>query len=376
MGFPRLLANESLIGIDIGSSNIKIVHAEMTKHGSRITHVVSCPTPLDAVKEGVIVSIPDVASAIQFAMRSAGIKGTSTVTAVSGPGVIVRNVQLPKMSEQVLRKSIRFEAGKYISASIDDSIVEFDILGDAEDGQMNVVLVAAPREMIDSRAITLEQAGLDPLSIDIEAFATLRVLVENSPDSSLMGNTIAMLDMGASHTEINLVSNGNMMLTRTIPISGTSLTHAIRSVESCSEEDAEQSKYALDLTPLVDPSGGSASSSSLRAVQQLVDELLREIRRSINYYQSQLPEGSSDTVIEKIILSGGAARLKGLLPYTRSRLNVDVALGNPVPGIPGASSSSIDGLNEEDFPLFSVALGLIAKEMPAIHRGVKEVVHS
>jgi type IV pilus assembly protein PilM len=363
MVFSRLLANENLISIDIGSSNIKIIYADLAKHGGSITHAVYCPTPPEAVKEGIIINAIETAEAIQFAMRSAGIKGTNAVTAIAGPGVVVRNVLMPKMSEQILRKSIRFEAGKYISVPMEDSVVEFDILGPAINNQMNVALVAAPREMIESHALVLEQSGLEPLSIDIEAFATLRALVEMNPDESVRKGTIALLDIGASHTEINLVSSGVLMLTRTIPIAGTALTNAIKSVENCTEQEAEQMKHAIDITPAVDSSAATGFSSSLRTIQQLVDELLREIRRSFNYYQSQLPEGSSESAIEKVIITGGASRLKGLAPYMQSRLNVDVNIGNPLSWVSDSLISNIEGLSKEDYPLFTVALGLIAKEI-------------
>jgi Tfp pilus assembly PilM family ATPase len=91
----------------------------------------------------VVINVPDVAAAIQFAMRSAGIKASSAVTAVAGPGVVVRHVQIPRMSEQLFRKSINFEASKFISASVEDSIVEFELLGEAGEDQMNALVVAA-----------------------------------------------------------------------------------------------------------------------------------------------------------------------------------------------------------------------------------------
>lgn len=372
MVFSRLLANENLISIDIGSCNIKIIYVDVAKHGGAITHAVSCPTPPDAVKEGIIINALETAEAIQFAMRSAGIKGANAVTAIAGPGVVVRTVVMPRMSEQILRKSIRFEAGKYISVPMEDSVVEFDILGDAPDNQMSVALVAAPREMIDSRATVLEQSGLEPLSIDIEAFATLRALVEMNPDESFRKGTIALLDIGSSHTEINLVSSGVLMLTRTIPIAGTALTNAIKGAESCSDQDAEQIKHALDITPSADLSAASGPSTSLRSVQQLIDELLREIRRSFNYYQSQLPEGASESAIERVVITGGSSRMKGLAPYMQSRLNVDVTLGNPLSWMPNTSSSHIEGLDEEDYPLFTVALGLVARELSVTRKYAKK----
>lgn len=362
MVFSRFLANENLLGVDIGSSSIKIVHAEPSKYGARISQVALCPTPPDSIKEGVIVNVPEVSAAIQFAMRSSGIKPGSAIAAIAGPGVIVRHVQMPKMSEQVLRRSIHFEAAKYISASIEDSIVEFDILGDAEDGQMNVVLVAAPRVMVDSRVEALEGAGLDPLAIDVEAFATLRVLVERSTDLSLLDRTIALLDMGHSHTEINLVNRGALALTRTIPIAGVSLTSAIRNALSCTEAEAEQRKFTVDLNDLLAQSDEVEPSHGLMVVQSIADEMLREIRRSINYYQSQLPD-ISEGVVDKLVLTGGTSKLRGLLPYANVRLNIETAIGVPAGADIAGLSAGADQLAEADMPLFTVALGLVMKEM-------------
>lgn len=361
-----LLAHESAVGIDIGSGSIKVMHAEPTKQGIRISHVAMCPTPPEAVKEGVVVNVPEVAAAIQFAMRSAGIRASSAVTAIAGPGVVVRNVQIPCMSEQVFRKSIAFEAGKYVSSSVEDSVVEFEIVSEVGDGQMNVLLVAAPKAIVDSKVAAIEHAGLDPLAVDVEAFATFRTLIEQSDDPSLRESTIALLDVGASHTEINLICKGKLELTRTIPIAGRSLTNAIKNAENCTDDEAEQKKYELDLTELVGQPAGSASNPALKVLQSLVDEMLREVRRSVNYYQSQLPEGAAEAAIDRLIFTGGTSRLQGLLPYAGSRLSVEVSIGSPMLSDLMSALPSQSGVSDEDVPLFTVAFGLAVKEIPAV----------
>jgi type IV pilus assembly protein PilM len=361
-----LLAHESAIGVDIGSSSIKIVQAEPTKQGIRISRVATCPTPLESVKEGVVVNVPEVAAAIQFAMRSAGIKASSAVTAITGPGVVVRNVQIPRMTEQVFRKSMAFEAGKYIPASVEDSVVEFELLGDAGDGQMSALLVAAPRPIVDSKVAAIEQAGLDPVAVDVEAFATFRTLVEYGGDPSLLEGTIALLDVGSSHTEINLVCSGKLELTRTIPIAGNSLTNAIKNAENCTEDEAEQKKHEYDLGELVGMPAGSASTPGLKVLQSLVDEMLREVRRSVTYYQSQLPDGAAEISVSRLIFTGGSSRLTGLLPYAGSRLNVEVSAGSQVlSGLLNMSRAQVE-LSEDDAPLFAVAFGLAVKETGAV----------
>ena len=368
MVLSRLLAPDSAVGVDIGSSSIKLVYAEPTKQGVRVSHIAMCPTPPEAVKEGVVVSIPEVAAAIQFAMRSVGIKTSSAITAIAGPGVVVRNIQVPTMTEQMFRKNITFEASKYISATVEDSVVEFEILGPAnEPGQMNAMIVAAPRGIVDSKVRSIEAAGLDPLAVDVEAFCTFRTLVEYGSDESLREGTIALLDIGASHTEINLVCSGKLELTRTIPIAGRSLTNAIKNAENCTEEEAEERKYALDMSELIGLPAGSVPNQSMKVVQSLVDEMLREVRRSVNFYQSQLPDGSAEASVNKLLLTGGTSRLKGLLPYASSRLNIEVMSGAPMSSMVDVSLSQGE-ISEEDLPLLAVAFGLAVKELSVAAR--------
>ncbi len=369
MVLSQLLAHDSAVGVDIGSSSIKLVHAEPTKNGVRISHIAMCPTPPDSVKEGVVVNIPEVADAIQFALRSAGIKTYSAVTAIAGPGVVVRHVQVPRMTEQVFRKTIGFDAGRYISSAAEDSIVEFEIIGESDDhNQMNVLIVAAPKNIVDSKVAAIEQAGLDPISVDVEAFCTFRTLVDYGSDASLRQGTIALLDIGASHTEINLVCNGKLELTRTIPIAGRSLSNAIKNAESCTDEEAEQIKRSMDMSELIGLPAGSATSQSLKVVQSLVDEVLKEVRRSVNFYQSQLQDGTVDMTVSKLVLTGGTSRLKGLQPYANSRLNVEVTTGNPALCDMIHLSPSHGEVSDEDVSLLAVAFGLAVKELPASAR--------
>jgi len=364
--FSHLLANDSVVGIDIGSSQIKVVYAEPCRKGSAITHVAMCPTPRDSVKEGVVIDIVEVGAAIRTCLRSSGIKSTNVIAAIAGPGVIVRQVQVPAMTERVLRKSIQFEAGKYISANVEDSIVEFDITGPGHaEGQMSVMLAAAPKMMVESRVAALEHAGLCPIAVDVEVFANLRAMIDYNPDKDAVPGTIALLDIGASHSEINLISKSGLEISRTIPIAGESLTNSIKNARGTELEEAEAYKHELDLTELCDMPAGSTSDPSLRAAQLLIDELLREIRRSVNYYQSQLPDGAADNSVEALMVTGGTSRMKGLAQYIHSRLGMDVRIGNPhlCKYVAGASGNK---LSDEDMPLISVAFGLAVKEMQAL----------
>ena len=163
LGLGRIFGKETVVGVDIGSRLIKVVQADAGRAPGewRITRAAVGATPADAVRDGVIVNRPAVAQALRDLFALAAIEATAATAAISGSSVIVRHVKMPRMAESVLRKSVRFEAGKYISSSVEDSLIEFEITGPVpgEDDKMGVMLVAAPGDMVESRLLTLSEAG-------------------------------------------------------------------------------------------------------------------------------------------------------------------------------------------------------------------------
>ena len=360
-----LFSKETTVGIDIGSSCIKVVEIEPTATGWMLTNAAVAPTPREAIKDGNIVNIIDVSHEIRTLLHDAGIKATGAVCAISGSQVIVRQVQFPKMPEASLRKSIRYEASKYISSSMDDSIVEFQILGDAEDpNQMNVMLVAAPREMIDSRVTALESAGLEPMVIDIESFALIRSLVEFNATDEYLSNTVALIDIGASHTDVDIVSMGEFALTRNIPIAGDSFTNSIKSLMGGSFEEAEQAKLAMTAQNPIDVlNTAEPDNKSWRVVQPLMDELIREIRRSVHFYQSQFPEGSAEAQVSKIVLTGGTARMPGLDAYISAKLATPTEVARVFEQTAIGTGRVSKEFISEHGPVLAVCAGLALKEL-------------
>ena len=180
LGLSNILGKETIVGIDIGSRWMKVAFTESAGQGCwKVSNVAIVATPEGGVRDGNVIDKPAVATALRELLRNAKLgHATGAVAAISGAGVIVRHAKMPRISEVALRKSIRYEATKYISCSVDDSIVEFEILGPSpgEPDKMDVTLVAAPNEMVNSRIETIELAGLEAVSIDVEAFALQRVL--------------------------------------------------------------------------------------------------------------------------------------------------------------------------------------------------------
>jgi type IV pilus assembly protein PilM len=365
---PRLAPGSASVGVDIGSNTIKVVQLQQARDGAHLSKAGSAPAPAGAVKGGVVVDAVAVAQALRSLLDTLQIDARLVTGGIAGPTVVAREVPLPAMSDRQLRKSIQWEARNYISFPVEDSIVEYEVLARPESatGQMRVMLVAAPRDMVGSQVEVLELAGLEPLAIEIQPFAAMRGLLASDIVTDVDEETVALLGIGASYTEITIVKGGRFVLTRTIPIAGNAFTEAIKNALDVDEAEANQVKEnAMQLVlseeerATLDPAAQQAS----RAVEPLLDELIREVRRSLAYhdYQQQSPEASAGELgASQILLSGGSAKLPGIENYFRAQLGV------PVRVVRVFTSSIPAGLNrtylESHAPSLLVGAGLALRE--------------
>lgn len=317
----KIFRKKAYVGVDLGTQSIKVAQIEPHGHHWVVSKHAEVETPKDSIKDGVVVDTQAVADGIKAALKRAKIGATSAIIGVAGGSVIVRNVRIPRMPEATLRKSIRFEAGRYVPSSIEDSFIEFEILGEAAENQMDVLIVAAPREIVKSRVDACAKAGLEVEVVDIEAFAMYRALIEADEHSELGDQTIALVDIGATTTNVSVISKGVFAMTRSIPQAGNTLTNALQSYFKLDYEDAEKGKSQLDLTALL-KNDGPVENPPLRVLQPHIDDLFREIRRSLNYYQSQQSDQGESKPVTKIIVSGGGARMPGLAEYMTHKLDI------------------------------------------------------
>ena len=318
-----LFTNKSFVGIDLGTHALKAVQVEKSGNTWRVSHSATVPTPPDCIRDGVVTDQDALADAIRQMLRNGGITASSAHIAAAGGAVFVRVVPFPKMTEAVLRKSIKYEAGRYVPGSVEDSYIEFEIVGPLNETQMNVLIVAAPKDIVESRIKACEAAGLDVESVDIEVFASYRSLLEISPDYDLAESTVAMVDIGASSTSVSVINKGVFAMNRSIPAGGRALTEELKKRFNLSEEDAETGKAQLDVRGIL-PNSGVDEVPPLKVIQPQLEDLVREIKRSMNYFQSQQSESGEGRQVEKIVLSGGGAKMNGLSEYLAQRLNMEV----------------------------------------------------
>lgn len=234
------------VGIDIGSSFIKVAEAKPTKDGIQVTALGVAPTPPGAIENEIVVDPQALGQAIKQLLTESGVSCRRSISSVAGQSsVIVRIIEVPKMTKQELAETMKWEIERHVPFSASEVIMDFipierpDALPD--DQNMEVLLAVAQQETINSHVETLFAAGLDPVVVDVEALAASRSLVDSSTNG-LREQTVAVINIGAAATELAVFANGLLSFPRTLPIAGDAITRAISDSFSISIEQAERLK--------------------------------------------------------------------------------------------------------------------------------------
>lgn len=354
----KLFKSKTVAGLDIGHHRIKVMVVERTSAGWRVARQGWVPTPPETVREGVVIDTEAVGAAIRQLIRETHVNASQVNIAVSGASVVVRTVRIPRMAEATLRKSIKYEASRYVPSSVEESHIEFEIVGLADENQMDVLVVAAPRDVVASRIKACESAGLTVEAVDVESFAAYRALVEADQSHDWSDQTIALVDIGATTTSMSVVSSGLFCMTRSIPHGGQTLTDALKTHFKLSDQDAETGKSQLDVTELT-LEGQPLENPPLRVLQPHLDDLVREIRRSLNYYQSQQNESGVSSPVTGLIISGGGALMHGLAQYIGHKLQLETCAAGVLDNPRFAHSGTVTGGGHD----LSVASGLAMRAL-------------
>lgn len=357
------LFSKTLVGLDIGTSSVRVLEAR--QDGSK--WVLEAAGWADLPKEALEAGKPEarqafLVDATRKLFKENGIKSRNVVTSLSGDSVIVRYVKLPFMSAEELRGAIATEAEQYIPLNIDQVILDFQILGEVqEEGQkkLDVLLVAAKNDAVDQHLSVLKMAGLTPRIIDVDAFA-----LQNAFDlSRIEGNeeTVALLNIGAGLTTLNVVDGGQSRFTRDITVAGNDFTREIQKEFNLRFGEAEEIKKAQGAITMEEDDLGLGSMAEkddrvLRmsdAMMPVLNKLLGEIRRSFDFYETQ----SRKKTVERIVLTGGTARLKNLNRFLANKLGIPVENMAPFRNIEFGRGLDAERVNEQDCRL-GVCLGL------------------
>jgi type IV pilus assembly protein PilM len=335
---------KSTVGLDIGSGLIKVAVVDHSKKGDpQLTKVAIQPLQPDAIVEGEVMDPGVVAEAIQSALASAGVSSRQIVTAVGGRDVIIKKIQIERVKEQQARELMRWEAEQHVPFDMESVELDFQILDPDGDGlEMNVLLVAAKRELVDSKVRVLTDAGLQPVIVDVDAFALHNAFELNYPDA--MQGMVALVNIGHDVTNINILEDGIPILTRDLTLGTRHFGEALQRERGVSADDAAALLQGFDRSPHIDA-----------VLESRGEEIAVGIERAVAFIASNTRGGSS---IRAVYTCGGGARIPGLTEALAARLRIQAQLANPLTALTVRDGAMDSLVTDEVAPLLMLPIGL------------------
>ncbi len=338
---------KNAVALDIGSSSIKVAQMNQTRRGWEIIRLGYAELPPEAIVDGSIIDSITVTNAIKSLIKEQNIGVKDTVSSLTGHSVIIKKVSFPAMSEEELADSIQWEAEQYIPFPIIDVNIDFQILGATTEGrgQMEVMLVAVKKDVINDYTNVIKEAGLNPVVIDVDSFALENMMEINYAVAP--GDNIAMVNIGASITSISVIFGGLTIFTRSIPMGGNQFTEEIQRQLNVSFKDAEDLKTGKKTDAGISPSA---------AVEMVSTNLAFEVKRSLDFFLG----GSHGSYVNKIYLSGGGSKTAGLPAFMQEKTSIPVEVADPFKNI--EIGKDIDRGSLQDMaPFFGVGVGLATR---------------
>ncbi len=351
MRFPLARRGRSTVGLDIGSSLVKIVEIDHGRSVPTLVRLGIVPLPPEAIVDGEIMDRLLVLEAVREVIAQAGIKSKDVVTAVSGRALIVKKVVMDKMNHEDAQEAIHWEAEQHVPFDIDDVCLDFQILNDdIGNNQMQVLLVAAKKDAIHAHADLVRDAELNPVVIDVDSFAVQNAFEANYEGHG--GKVVGLLNVGSETTNLNIVQNGAPQFTRDLSVGRS------RFVEEVQREFNIGKDEASNLLGGVVPEG--AQGDKLRdAVRRTAEELSLGIERSFAFLK-----GSGDAEkLDMLMVSGGGAQLPLLREFLAERHGVSVEVTDPLRQVAYDPELFSKQSVEEVAPLLTVSVGLGLRRM-------------
>lgn len=337
------------VGIDIGKSAIKVAEVRRSARGLELRRFGVAPTPAGSVDGGLILDQPAVSRAVGHVLRSAGVSTRRAVVSVTGQNVLARVLRLPPIPEAEVKQAIRWEAERHLPFPVDEAVIDVQTVREVtEDGQrqLEVLLAAAPEGLVLTLIQTLEASRLTVVAVEVGALAMARGLGQTEGRGDH-----ALLNLGASTTDVAVVHDGVPQFTRTILAGADLVTQAIGRHLKVDVGAAEQAKVRYGMG--WDEIPGGAREDYTTDVVEALGEIVTQVRRSLDFYKVQFPGAA----VGDVILCGGGARLRHLDHHLATEFELPVTMGNPLAVVQPPARRQ-DATLTAVAPQFAVAAGL------------------
>lgn len=340
----------SVVGVDIGSAALRAVEVgDPAKAKPTLLRYFEVPLPEGAVSSGEVVEPNTVAGALKELWSKGGFKTKDVVLGMGNQRVLARDLTVPKMSRERIRESLPFEVQEMLPVPVAEALLDFYPISEStgEHGPVvNGLLIAAVKEAVLGNVKATQLAGLTTVDVDLIPFSLTRVMLSRPK----MDGTVALIDVGASTTSVVIAKNGVPQFVRIIPTGGDDLTRELRTGLEADAAAAETVKRSLGLASQV---SSPVERQAMEIIYRVASEQLTSLRNTINYWINTRPTEP----VQRIVVSGGGARLAGLPEALAEMTRLEVVAGDPFAGIAMAK-----GINAEELrrggASFAVAFGL------------------
>lgn len=342
---PLFSSNLSYLGVDIGTSSVKLVEVDNYKNQARLKTYGYMDAPTTVLRGFGEKNNQTIADYINTVAKKAKVETKQVIAALPTFSVFNFIINLPPMPKKDLTSAIRWEAKKFIPVPIEEMILDWKVLSKKKEDKdsSRILLTAAPKTLVANYIDVFRKAKLNLLSLETEAFALSR---------SLMGNdlsTVIIVDIGATSADICVIEEDVPILNRGIDTGGEDITKAIMNSLNINTDRAEQFKRDFGLAD-------TGNRNIPAVIQKSLDSIINEIKYVFELYNRQ-----GKTKIDKIILTGGSAFLPNLPKYLTDLLNLPVIIGDPWDRI--VYPLDLKAILEEVGPRMSVAVGLAMRDI-------------
>ena len=339
---------KTTIGLDIGSGLIKVAVIDHGRGEPELTKVAIMPLIADAIVEGEIMDAGLVTDAVRNAIEAAGIKSKAVVTAVGGRDVIIKKIQIERVRESQARELMRWEAEQHVPFDMESVELDFQILDPEADGmEMSVLLVAAKRDLIETKMHLLTDAGLTPTVVDVDAFALHNAFELNHPDA--MTGVVGLINIGHEITNINILDDGVPILTRDITVGTRRFREDLQREQGISADEAQQLLQGYDRSAHLDA-----------VLESRGEEIAVGIERAAAFLASS---SRAATAVRAIYTCGGGARIPGLSDALADRLRVSVQQANPLTNLTIRDGALDSLVTDEVASLLMLPIGLAMRQV-------------
>src|SRR5438309_1631051 len=336
---------KTIVGLDIGSSSIKAVELKKVKGEVHVSHLGIERLGSDIVVDSMIVDSGSVSSAISKLFSDRKFSSKLVATAVSGHSVIVKKISMQTVPENEVPDLLQTEAAQYIPFDMNDVNIDYQVLSeDLNEPQMDVLLAAVKKDKILNYTNVLSLAGKIPEVVDIDAFALQNCYEYNYEPSPT--STVALLNLGASVMNINIVKGSTPLFTRDVSVGGNQYTDSLQKELDLSFDDAESLKLGNKV-------GTVSEDAKAPILQQVTEIIVLEIQKTFDFFRAT----AAGEHIERIYLAGGSAKVPGLMEALRQEFSLPVEMLNPFQRIQAATGVATD-LIDRNAGQLAIAVGL------------------